>query len=148
MKPHPKIPKFKQNPVTSKTPKKAYSEDFYSLNPAWRLGLIELVEPFGWHELKSEQVHYVRTKLSFFESMTWSEILMKAKKQNHLVSVGDICKDARERLTAIKQDDIDELISLHLSGAERVWGILEHNVVKILWWDPNHQVCPSLLRHT
>ncbi len=74
--------------------------------------------------------------------MTWAELL--GGKQNHNVSVSDLCKAARQRLEEIGQDDIDELLSLRLSGKERVWGILSEGVCTLLWWDPEHQVCPSV----
>ena len=45
-------------------------------------------------------------------------------------------------------DNLDELVSLHLSGIERVWGFRMHAVFHVLWWDPHHRVCPSLLKHT
>jgi hypothetical protein len=143
-KPHLKIPKWKEAPSPSKIPKSGPVESILGLHPAWRLSLLELDKPFGWHELDAGQMRYVREKLSSFESMTWGEIL---GKQNHRVAVDSICNDAQRRLIEIKQDDIDELVSLRLSGAERIWGILD-NVVKVLWWDPNHEICPSLLKHT
>lgn len=41
-----------------------------------------------------------------------------------------------------RRDDIDELMSFRCAGAERVWCIQEANVMKVLWWDPGHQVDP------
>lgn len=61
----------------------------------------------------------------------------------HEVKVEDLCSEARHRLEEIKQDDIEALYSFRLSGPQRVWGILEGHVVKLLWWDPKHEVCPS-----
>jgi hypothetical protein len=77
--------------------------------------------------------------------MTLGEIL---GRNNHRVSVEILCKEARDRLSELKLDDVDELLSLRLTGAQRIWGILEHNVVSLLWWDPNHQVCPSPKKYT
>ncbi|RKZ46349.1 MAG: hypothetical protein DRR00_24365, partial [Candidatus Parabeggiatoa sp. nov. 3] len=53
-----------------------------------------------------------------------------------------------KRLAEIHQDDIDELFSLRLSGKERLWGILDNHILKILWWDANHDVWPSKKKHT
>jgi len=39
----------------------------------------------------------------------------------------------------------DALVSLRLSGKERVWGILQENALLLLWWDPGHEICPSIL---
>lgn len=113
--------------------------------PSWRIGLLELVDPFGWHEIGKVKLEEVRSKLANFESMTWDTIL---GSNNHAVSLEALCTEARERLKAIRQDDIEELISLRFSGKERIWGIREGSVLKVLWWDPQHLVCPSTKRHT
>lgn len=104
---------------------------------------MEFVDPYGWHKIDSGKIRNVREKLGNLEKMTWSEILIKAKKQNHTITVDQLCADARKRL-AQSQPDLEELVSLRLSGAERVWGILREGVMTVLWWDPQHQVCPSL----
>jgi len=46
-------------------------------------------------------------------------------------------------LAEIHQDDIDELFSLRLSSKECLWGILDNHILKILWWNMNHEVWPS-----
>ena len=56
--------------------------------------------------------------------------------RNHEVEVGRLCTDARKRLVALHLDDIDKLVSLRLSGKERVWGIRDADVLQLLWWDP------------
>jgi hypothetical protein len=45
-------------------------------------------------------------------------------------------------------DEFEDLVSLRLSARERVWGILAEGVLELLWWDPDHKVCPSLPRNT
>jgi hypothetical protein len=80
--------------------------------------------------------------------MTWSDILIKSKKQNHSVPISSLCNKAQMRLKEIHCDYIDELLSLHLTGMERVWGILDQGVMTLLWWDPKHEVCHSFLKHT
>ena len=58
-------------------------------------------------------------------------------------------KSARDRLQKLKLDDIDELMSFRISGKERVWSIRQlNNVMKVLWWDPNHEIYPIRKRHT
>ena len=103
-----------------------------------------MVDPFGWHEIEKNKLGEIRNKLADFESMTWHEIL---GKNSHLIPVSGICKAARDRLELLKQDDIDELLSLRLSGKQRIWGILEDQALKVLWWDPEHLVCPSSKKH-
>jgi hypothetical protein len=107
-----------------------------------------MVDPFGWHRIDTAKLEEVRRKLGDFESMTWNEILVVAGRRNHAVAVDRLCKAAQDRLEEIGQGDVDELTSLRLSGPERVWGIRAGHILKILWWDPEHTVCPALLKHT
>ncbi len=77
--------------------------------------------------------------------MMWSDIL---NRNNHEVYVSSISRAAQKRLAEIKLDDFDRLVSLRFSGKERLWGIKINNVFKLIWWDPNHEVYPSKLKHT
>lgn len=117
-------------------------------HPSWRFLRIELADPFGWNKIKSGKIHDIRKRLQSFETMTWNEILIKNKKHNHTVSLESLCRQAKDRLTELKLDDIDELVSLKISSMERIWGIKQQAVFLILWWDPDHQVCPSFKKNT
>lgn len=130
--------------TVSKTPKIEIRQNFYQLKPAWRISRLEMRDPFGWHKIKQEKLVEVCSKLGELEASTWSEIFITRKKQNHSVLVSSLCKDARDRLKALKLDEYEELISIRLSGPERVWGYQYQDALTLLWWDPEHQVCPSL----
>ena len=141
--------KAKVSPLLGKNVKTAANpDDYWKQRPAWRISKLQKNDPYGWHLLTIQDVHSIQEKLLSFESMTWSEILIKGKKFNHLVEVTKLCKSAQDSLVSMAIEDIDEILSLHLSGKERVWGILDRGVVELLWWDPNHEICPSLLKHT
>lgn len=103
---------------------------------------MELLDPFGWHRMSGESLLAVREKLASFESMTWSEILVKGKKFHHSISVSDITVEAQDRLEAAGLG-LEEVVSLRLSNLERVFGYLVNGVLVLLWWDPSHQICPS-----
>ncbi len=120
----------------------------WKLLPAWRVSRLEADGPFGWGQIERDKALEVRDKLGSFESMTWHQILVAAKHRNHTVSIEKLSKAARDRLVEIALDDQDELVSLRLAGAERVWGFREENVLQVLWWDPEHQVYPSTKKHT
>ncbi len=135
-------------PSPKKTPVPSPFRDSGRMNPSWRVSRMELADPYGWQKLTIEEARQVIKRLGHFESMTWNEILVGANKQNHSVSIDDLSKEARSRLEELQLDDLDELLSLRISGEERVWGILQEGVVLVLWWDPKHQVCPSLKKHT
>lgn len=82
----------------------------------------------------------VLRRLGNYETMTWREI---DGPQSHGIPIGDLAKDARDRLVEISQDDAAEYFSLRVNSAARVWGIRDTHILRILWWDPDHQVCPS-----
>lgn len=127
----------------SKVPRVAIEPtSYHDLNPAWRVSSMELIDPYGWHRLDGEGLLRIREKLSHFESMTWNEILVKSKKQHHSIRVSDISAEAQKRLEVLGLG-LDEVVSLRLSGSERVFGFLDNGVLVLLWWDPSHQVCPS-----
>jgi len=125
-------------------PPPSFNED----PPSWRISKIEMSDPFGWHEIDRGKLDDVRRKLAQFESMTWNEILVRSKKQHHSVSVADLCGEAKNRLMEVGLGDVETLVSLRLSGKERVWGWRQGATLLILWWDPDHAICPSLLKHT
>ena len=55
-------------------------------------------------------VNAIREKLTSFETMIWREILLDAKKQNHNVSVGDLVKEAQDRLFEIFSEQLDGVV--------------------------------------
>jgi hypothetical protein len=137
-----KSPIAVREPDTGKVPRAVSATSYHHLHPSWRVASIELVDPFGWHGMSGESLLAVREKLASFESMTWSEILVRGKKFHHSIRVSDITAEAQNRLEAAGLG-LDEVVSLRLSNLERVFGYLVNGVLVLLWWDPSHQVCPS-----
>lgn len=72
--------------------------------------------------------------------MRWSEIL---GRDSHEMPVERLCTEAQQRLVTLKLDDTDRVLSLRVTGRERVFGVRMDEPVYLLWWDPNHEVCPS-----
>ena len=144
----PKTDKHHKNLALEKKTPQPVQISSNTQKPSWRFTLLELVDPFGWHELNASKLIEIHEKLCGFEQRTWDEILVKSKKHNHSVLKDKLGKEARDRLDKIQQDDIDELIALRLSSKERVWGIRDNAVLRLLWWHPKHQVCPASKRNT
>jgi hypothetical protein len=114
---------------------------------AWHLRGLDLGGPFGWAGvLQHEGFAELFGALSAFETMTWAEI--KANNSSHSVRVDLLSKAARDRLVEIEQDDVEELFSLRISGRRRVWGIQDRHILRLLWWDPEHEVFPTSPKHT
>jgi hypothetical protein len=143
-----KNPKSRSLPEMSKVPRTVYVDDAMKMNPAWRITLVQTAEPWGWHTLTGTELQEVHSKLCEYETKTWSEILVQEQYRNHRVEFHRLCKEAQDRLTELNLDDLEQLVSLRLGAKERVWGILDHNIMHLIWWDPDHQICPSLKKHT
>ncbi|MBL8228674.1 MAG: hypothetical protein JNL98_09360 [Bryobacterales bacterium] len=112
-----KQPKVLFSPTTSKQPIVAEApERYYSHTPAWRLSQIQMVGPLGWHTLDRTSVMAIHGKLKSFESMTWREILLSAKKQHQSVDVARLSPEAQRQLEEIGYGDLDKIVSLRLSA--------------------------------
>lgn len=113
---------------------------------AWRFSACDKGGAWAWTSLDAAgKYKRVLEKLHQFETMNWSEI---KRGGSHPVEVSMLAKGARDRLTQIKQNDLDDLMSFHLTGKNRVWCVRDRNIMKVLWWDPDHTVCPSIKKHT
>ena len=98
---------------------------------------------WGWRIISVDKWAEIIRKLGDFETMTWGQI-QGGDTGSHLVEMaGCPNRDTLRRLAELRLDDIDTMFSLRLSGAERIWGILDGNVLKLLWYDPNHTVWPT-----
>lgn len=88
-----KKPKIAFNPQPAKRPRLVVFPDvqktpalgtvptsYNDENPSWRVARLELVDPFGWHEMGETKIREIRKKLADFESMTWNDILVRGKK--------------------------------------------------------------------
>jgi len=108
-----------------------------NIRPVWSFSKLDVGGPWCFSNTEAGQAAPILQKLGQFEGMTWGEL---ATQKSHAVPVSGICKAARDRLAELKQDDIDELFSFRLSAAVRIWGIRDANVIRVLWWDPEHVV--------
>ena len=110
----------------------------------WAFGIVDLEGPWGWRT-EAGRVWWseILPKLQDFESMTWEEIMRAAGGRargtnSHFVSVENLTRPARDRLTEIRQDDVSELFSLRLTATTRIYGIRDRRALKLLWYDPHH----------
>ncbi|MBF0261131.1 MAG: hypothetical protein HQL97_04715 [Magnetococcales bacterium] len=98
--------------------------------------------PFGW-DAPIEGLHpllHVLPKLKELETMFWYEI---AGNRHHAIQIDSLSHAAKQRLNELRLDDVDEVFSFALTGRQRLVGIRDRNVFRVLWWDPDHQVCIS-----
>lgn len=140
-----KTPKSKHAPSVGKNARSVVAENYDLEKPRWLLSVVDLRGPFGWEQISSKELSRVVKYLMKLESMTWAEI---KGKRHHTVQVEGCCRKAKNRLIEIKQDDISELFSIGIGGKPRVFGIRAGECLKILWWDPEHKVYPSIKPNT
>ncbi|MCK5799656.1 MAG: hypothetical protein KAI47_20840 [Deltaproteobacteria bacterium] len=146
-----KRPKLKVSPKGKKKPKIAFSSDAKEGHPKWAFSLIDWDgpwSPLGMGKDKPDNrgnvIRKIIERLGNSEKTTWGDLKGSG---SHLVGVDKLIRRAQLRLEASKII-VDELFSLRLSNKERIWGVLERDTLAILWWDSNHEICPSTKKHT
>lgn len=92
-------------------------------------------------------------KMIRYSNMTWAEIKRQTHDQgnskHHFLRPEELSKESQERLTAKGLEEAnDALFSFALNNTLRIVGIREGERFKVLWYDPNHEVCPSVKKHT
>ena len=85
--------------------------------------------------------------LKSFEQRTWGQVEAN-RRRDHAVPLEDLVPRALSRLRALNLDDRDCLLRLRFTGTQRVWGFRRNALFMVLWWDPQHKICPSTLGHT
>jgi hypothetical protein len=126
---------------------------YYGLNPTWSFKKCDFDHPQWGLSQNPKHLPQLLKKLASFELQTYGEIFSStsgraSNTRNHWIDVEHIVKDAQDRLAAQNLNDEDSLCSLALSSLERVWGVIKAGVFYIIWYDLNHEVCPSNKRHT
>jgi hypothetical protein len=129
---------------TRKTPRGA-APDYAGQFPLWAFRIVDLGGPWCWSALSGDGLREVLQRMKELETMTWHSI---TETGSHFIDVSGLGKPARDRLMEIHQDDIDQVYSLRVTGRRRIFGIRDGGVLRVLWWDPAHQVCPAHKKHT
>ncbi len=135
-----------RNPGRRKKPASAPIVSTQNRKLVWKVARIDDNSPWGWNQITCPDfLRKIWDKMRDFETMTWGEIL---GRHHHAIAVNDIIKPAQNRLEQLGHDDQAELVSFRLSNTERIWAIRSGEEAFLLWWDPNHEICPSHLRNT
>lgn len=140
-----KVPTKGTEPVASKTPRIAASP-IESETLVWRFTRMDLDGQWSWTALTPKHARDVHGKCCQFETMRASELF--GSGGNKLIPIERLCGDAQKRLREIDADDLDGLWELRLGGKPRIWGARSEHAFDLIWWDPEHTVCPSQLRNT
>jgi len=139
-----------------KNPKKAFqphpqmqprAEQFPTGKIQWSFKLFDRDASWGSEPGRNAPFREISHRLKQYESMPWTQVLTQSRKRDHAMKVGDLCKHAQDRISQLRIDD-DMLWRFRFSGTERLWGVRRGDVFFVVWWDPDHEVCPSHLRNT
>lgn len=135
-----------RNPSQTKKPVSVPIVSTQTKKLVWKVARIDDNSPWGWNQITCPDfLRNIWDKMRNFETMTWSEIL---GRNHHAIAVNDIIQPAQNRLEQLGYDDQAELVSFRLSNTERIWAIRSGEEAFLLWWDPNHEIYPSALKHT
>jgi hypothetical protein len=115
------------------------------MKPTWRFGEVDTDGPWCWTRMDQAIGRNVLERLRHWERMRWSEI---EGPENHFIELANLSTEARKRLTELLKDDVSSLFSMRVSGRRRILGVRRREVLSFLWWDPEHQVCPSPKKYT
>ena len=136
----------KSNPRSEKTPTSPPIVSTQNKKLVWKVARIDDNSPWGWNQITCPDfLRKIWDKMHNFETMTWVDILGQG---HHEIPVSNIIRQAQKRLEELGHDDEETLVSFRITGRQRIWAIRSGAEAFLLWWDPNHEICPSHLRHT
>lgn len=131
-------------------------DSIYGFHPSWNFIDCDIDEKIPWSFSKSRLLtefwDVIFPKLREYESMTWAQILIDSKKQNHSIPPNELNKCARDRLIEL-HIEAESIYTLRFGGSLRIYGFLSGASYHILWYDDSHGdnntcVCRSYLKHT
>ena len=151
---HYKQVKQQFSPSSREVRQRENPESIMSLHPSWSFARHDGsgAWAFSKERVKDDFWDSILPKLISFESMTWSDILIKDKKKNHSIPITDLNKCAIDRMDELGITE-ESIVSLRLDSTTRLYGFLAAAVFVLLWYDTDHGdnktcVCRSTLKHS
>jgi hypothetical protein len=141
-----KQPKRSLNPNPTKQVKQREHPEIDDNRILWSFAMFDHCAAWATDD-DSNHFCSVAGHLKSKQSQPWSEIRGNHAR-DHLISIAQLSKPAQDRLEYLGLDDFEELISFHFTGKQRIFGLKVGCIFQVLWWDPDHRVCPAPLRHT
>lgn len=109
----------------------------------------------AWSWPDGPEAALLLTFLCDVSASTWDEIRAQQTggrnrhKKHHSQSFDSVVPAAQQRIADRRLDEtFEEFFRFRLSGEQRLWGFQVGGVFYVLWWDRNHEVTPTALRHT
>lgn len=122
--------------------------------PAWMFDKIDRNGDFRFDINREDfDSKEIMAKMISYSGMTWSKIIRQthddSRSKHHYLKINDLSKFAQDRLRTLGlEEDSDQIFSFAFNNKLRIIGLRERDKFHVLWYDPNHNVCPSFKRHT
>lgn len=119
------------------------------VKPIWRFDMIDRSGKFAFDLSRDDFKHKeVLQKLMDYGEMTWADIDRqqhdKGKSKHHYLEYNSLSSEAKERIQKRKFDEeTDVIYSFALQNLLRIIGFRQGAEFHIVWYDPNHEFCPS-----
>jgi hypothetical protein len=137
-------PRLKSLPAPRRLPDADTSSD----RLCWRFRHADQDGRWCFHDA-ADDLRSVLTQLASFESMKVGEVFPGGGYPGKEYDVESIpSAEALERLYAIGLADMTKISVIRLGGQPRLYGFRQGNVFHVVWWDPEHEIWPSKLKHT
>lgn len=114
----------------------------------WRFTHVDHDGRWGFGNIEPPLLTEILRKMADCESMTLYEIRRTRKLLVEYELPSGLCKEALDRLAAMRRDEMTSIWRLDFKGKQRLYGFLEGNVFHVVWWDPEHEVYPWSPRNT
>lgn len=112
----------------------------------WSFDKVDWGGPYCWSAVSAEKIlKEVIPRLKLLEQSNWAEVQSTG---SHAIEIENLIQAAQNRIKELYDDQCDSVYSLRIQGKERVFGVKDMAILRILWWDPEHEVCPSKKKHT
>lgn len=144
----------KAKPTESKSVRQTESpERSDHLTITWRVSAFDWAGSWGETALaETNLTNLVRDFCHNLESMTWAEIYRASGgrrdgNNHHPIDIRRLSKTATDRLSHLRREDLESIVSLRINGTTRLYGIRDSRAFCALWFDPWHDdakraVCP------
>lgn len=122
-------------------------------HPVWRISLADFEhQRWGWQNAQPLEVGTVLRFLREMERLKWREIRAQLTggdrrrgPKHKFIPMSSLCTEAQNALTDLKLDDANDVwFRFRLGNRQRLWGVIDGEVFYPVWWDPRHEVCPSI----
>lgn len=115
----------------------------------WRFDWLDKAGSFAFDLRRPDFDHReILEKIIAYSNMTWLEVKRQThdngKSKHHFLEMGTLSSDAVERVCAKQLQGYDDSIfSFAFQNKLRIIGIRVGRMFYAVWFDPQHQFCPS-----